>query len=702
MSPNALLNQSPLEQQAAWLVLRLALHEPALRFAHKLLDQKGIRSWLLGTEIDAEASDETVASAQEHAAFEDLKHTLDERFLGQPFYPGTVSLVGDRFGLNETERRIVWLSVIQYFSTDFRDAMQQVEQDMFRGLDTAQVVAALIDRPAREIVPAIGAEGRLVEIGLLDPISHHSELDDYLRLSHAVATALREGPETAELLQHFLHTAKPTVLSAVDFTYLREDFEFVAQYLRAALINKTPGVNVLFYGIPGTGKTEFAAVIAAHLGVPLYAVPEEQRMNKMGHGAQTRLSAYRMSQSLLAASPALLLFDDVEDGILDLDESLWSRRSSGKAMLNTLLESNSVPSIWITNVAFQFDAAHLRRFDLSVAFKTLPRAVRASMVNKALHDLPLSPAFKLSLAESRQLIPAHLNKISRVVGHVAQGQSTPVNDAQPGFDALANYVYTGMNKLLFGPATNSNAPHPKTLNFELHWLNVSVPAARIIERFQHSATLTACFHGLPGSGKTAFAEHIAGVLDKPVLIKRGSDLLRPFLGETEMLLRDMFEEAMDDGALLLLDEADSFLTERAQLLHSWEITQVNELLTQIERFRGHFIATTNAFNTLDQASLRRFDVKAQFDTLLPDQRMRMLEALLRTLGLAPEAALSDCWDPVMHALNDMPLLTPGDFAVVARQFNVSSQDLNVFTLLDALREEHHVKKARPRSIGFNS
>ena len=60
------------------------------------------------------------------------------------------------------------------------------------------------------------------------------------------------------------------------------------------------------------------------------------------------------------------------------------------------------------------------------------------------------------------------------------------------------------------------------------------------------------------------------------------------------------------SAVLILDEAASFLADRRDARANWEITQVNELLTQMEAHNGVFICTTNLMERLDPASLRRF------------------------------------------------------------------------------------------------
>ena len=121
--------------------------------------------------------------------------------------------------------------------------------------------------------------------------------------------------------------------------------------------------------------------------------------------------------------------------------------------------------------------------------------------------------------------------------------------------------------------------------------------------------------GAPGTGKTAFANHLAEQLGLPLLIKRASDILGKYVGQSERNIARMFSQAQKQGALLLLDEADSLLGDRRDARAHWEIIQVNEMLTQMERFDGIFICTSKLMDKLDAASLRRFDFKVKFDYL---------------------------------------------------------------------------------------
>ena len=115
-----------------------------------------------------------------------------------------------------------------------------------------------------------------------------------------------------------------------------------------------------------------------------------------------------------------------------------------------------------------------------------------------------------------------------------------------------------------------------------------------------------------------------------------------------------------------------------------------------ERFAGIFICTTNLFDELDEAALRRFTFKLQFRVLEPAQRERMYvaEALL-----GDGAALS----PERRArLARLDALAAGDFAAVKRQVDVLGEAFEPDEFLSQLEAEHRVKPEvrQRRGIGF--
>jgi SpoVK/Ycf46/Vps4 family AAA+-type ATPase len=220
-----------------------------------------------------------------------------------------------------------------------------------------------------------------------------------------------------------------------------------------------------------------------------------------------------------------------------------------------------------------------------------------------------------------------------------------------------------------------------------------------------------CLYGPPGTGKTATAHWLAESIGVPVHSVRASDLLGPYVGMSERAIAQAFAQARTDGALLLIDEADSFLQERRKAERSWEVTLVNEMLTQVESFVGLLVVSTNLIDGFDQAALRRFDAKVPFGYLLPGQVEALLQRHLRALGFEA-AAEAGAGGAVVGGVSDggfslaarrlraLPNVTPGDFAAVARRHRFAAfKDAAGFA--HAVEEECALKKdGLKRAIGF--
>jgi len=230
-------------------------------------------------------------------------------------------------------------------------------------------------------------------------------------------------------------------------------------------------------------------------------------------------------------------------------------------------------------------------------------------------------------------------------------------------------------------------------SYSLDFLNSNVDLPRLIEGLQCSQKGNLCFYGAPGTGKTALAGYIARKLNKPLLSKRVSDILSMWVGESEKNIARMFEQAKLEDAVLVLDEADSLLRDRRGANQSWEVTQVNELLVQMENFDGLFICSTNLMDDLDQASLRRFAIKIEFDYLKPEQAQAMLQK--ECIG---KATAKD-----RQAISELDTLAPGDFAAVKKRLEILGLDATPEILVRELHVETALKKGGARNqIGFIS
>lgn len=233
--------------------------------------------------------------------------------------------------------------------------------------------------------------------------------------------------------------------------------------------------------------------------------------------------------------------------------------------------------------------------------------------------------------------------------------------------------------------------------YDLAHVNADQDLEMVIAGVGRCGTGRLCLYGPSGTGKTAFGYYLAERIERPVVAARASDLFGMYIGETESGIADLFERARRENAIVMLDEVDSFLHDRSGARQAWEVTQVNELLVQMESFDGIFVASTNLMSHLDAAAFRRFDFKIRFDSLRPAQRFAMFCDFLRASGW-PGADDLNIWSSEFEQFDT---LTPGDFATVARQLRILALPAEPRWVIEALRKECAAKSGAPRmQLGF--
>ena len=109
------------------------------------------------------------------------------------------------------------------------------------------------------------------------------------------------GDSSIDVTHLLLGTASASDLEWSDFDHVTADRDHVERLMKGALDSGASGVNVLLYGLPGTGKTQFCKVLAERLGVTLFSVGEsDDDGNEPARGE--RLQELRLAQRLLAGS----------------------------------------------------------------------------------------------------------------------------------------------------------------------------------------------------------------------------------------------------------------------------------------------------------------------------------------------------------------------------------------------------------------
>lgn len=140
---------------------------------------------------------------------------------------------------------------------------------------------------------------------------------------------------------------------------------------------------------------------------------------------------------------------------------------------------------------------------------------------------------------------------------------------------------------------------------------------------KNSKGLTFLFYGPPGTGKSMLAEAIATNVGKKLLVAETSKIFSMWLGETDKNISSLFKKASDDDLVLLFDEADSLVHSRDMASGNSRLRFVNLMLTELERFNGIAILTTNMDQILDKALERRIALKIEFKLPNPEKRAQI-------------------------------------------------------------------------------
>ena len=466
-------------------------------------------------------------------------------------------------------------------------------------------------------------------------------------------------------------------------------------YLLAQHDYKQP-LNILFYGRAGTGKTELSKALAHELGLPLYTIRSNSttkngiiRENSIGDTIlRRRVRNLQLASWQCENEKAIILIDEA-DQMLNLLE---------KGTLNMLMEDIHVPVIWISNSMRCVEESTRRRFDYSIKFENFSAEKRAAQLHSVLEnfnagDLISEEDVRAITAE----FPVTVGGMTLAVKHALPlaGERGLASDViRKMLDAHANLL--GI-KCDYSREKDSHAPV-----YNLSGINMEGDVNEVIEIAENfngiwdrldgkgaAQALNILLYGAPGTGKTEFARYLARKLNRKLIIKRSSDLKGMFVGETEKHIREAFEEAEESKAILFFDEADSLIGDRSRAERNFEISQVNEILTQLENFNGIFIAATNFNGNLDSASRRRFALKLGFNYLTADGIQEMWKSFFAQI---------ECPESVKH----LDMLAPGDFnAVYSRLRYLPTQKRTAERIANELENEIKAKGGCGiRKMGF--
>jgi SpoVK/Ycf46/Vps4 family AAA+-type ATPase len=494
---------------------------------------------------------------------------------------------------------------------------------------------------------------------------------------------LLDAPKTLDALTNFVPMQK-AILTEEDFFMDKASFLMMKKLL--TFDSETP-THILLYGPAGVGKTEFSRTLADAAGLTAFEViPEINISNHRSNLILADAFVRKQKNAVIIIDEADTLLSEFQfHPIIDNNSIGW---------LDAFMEKPGSKCIWIMNNPKNLRDTVIRRFAYSVGFPNLGKKERIKIwqtTKRKLDDLGsslLSDETLTKLASDYQISPGIIGQSFR-----KSLEASPVDE-----ESLNFYI----NRQIFAHQKLSGTMSKSIRlanNYSLDGL-CCIPSAKVVvdtlTRYKEATKdlpyikhhgIKILFQGVPGSGKTEFANYLAQSLDMEIIHAHYSDILSPYLGMSEFNLANLFDSAQATNGILCIDEVESLLTTRNHNVeHHYQIL-INEFLMCLERFNGIFIGTTNRSEIIDVAAMRRYNFKVKFSYLDASARVELFNKMLLPISKNPLT------DEEKQYLISISALTPGDFSNVVCMYKsrITTTESN-FDLLEALSTEASFRK----------
>lgn len=374
--------------------------------------------------------------------------------------------------------------------------------------------------------------------------------------------------------------------------------------------------NYLFTGPPGTGKTLGVMYLATQVGGLVYdgkIVNDEESIRQTF--AQLRKIAKKEQK------PIFLVVNEVDkfasrDSIIDPMQ---------QKCLNTLLDemqgfdkNDGIYVIGTTNKPDSLDIALRRtgRFSKEIEFMPPDKNGRLKILeihaNKKNHNFKITKEQLETVAQKTfgytgADLCGLLNETfveSLRQGRKKTGQSIQVEDSDLEYGCSKTKPSALRDMPFREPSTKLN----DLAGYDVH-------KALLKNIFEKDTGTTLLFYGPQGTGKTAFAEALAGEYGYNLLFVSGSELESKWVGESKDRLAKVYSRAKQlKPCIITLDEVDSFFETKGWTTHQKEQTGYLQSVLSKQEEGVYLIATTNNPHFLKDGMLDRFLYKLFFNT----------------------------------------------------------------------------------------
>lgn len=641
-------------------------------------DASSLAQLVMALTMEHPETDEKITQALQKHIDEYFRRTTHD---GEQAGALTVATQGmqELFRLSDTDAAIL---VFLYAVSQFEGLETVWASHTPHGRSRLIAIATGLDESA--VATGLSSGSRMMFMGLLQTTGGQNSLSVSLT-SDVIAAISHRSPQSMK--SNYLLEMNPSSLKLESFTIPEATRRIIG-----TLIHSPDRHHILVVGEPGIGKTEFIRCIARSAGKTplLYRLQSDST-------AAIEFRRITAASYLINTKREIFVLDECDHILNSRAVFAGNADTVTKGKINSFLDSSECATIWIVNSADYLDAAVRRRFSYILNYPRPSLRQRARLWSTIVAhrcELSISADTIDNLAHRYAVSTGDFTSALAVVDSLTMDTSRSLDD-----QSILEEVLRSRSACAAKPGNGNTEKliddtyDPTVLRTEPD-LQRLTGALSVRHKLDGGSNVQArlLFHGPPGTGKTRFAKHLAERLDMDLMSVTAAQLLSEFVGRTEKSIAAVFRQAQVRDAVLLLDEVDSILSDRTKAIRSWERTQVNQLLTELDSYQGVVIACTNLTTVLDRAVIRRFDAKVEFKALDPSGATTLFHRYFPNVELTGRTA---------EALASIPELTPGDIVAAFRRTRFSDPDADANEIIRILGEEVQQRDiGRQRRIGF--